>query len=129
MDKRRGSVHNTGCQYRSRIMRRAVPAAAVLLAAGIMISLGAEEKRRPPPPVKAPPQKATAAQLAADAERAIAFMAKEVAQCKDKSLNLDNVRQQPFFSALRKTEEVVASIQEKMEKRDLSFFESVNEGT
>src|SRR5204862_1386429 len=61
--------------------------------------------------------------------RAIAFMAKEVAQCKDKSLNLENVRQQPFFSALRKTEEVVASIREKMEKHDLSFFESVNEGT
>src|SRR5207237_743733 len=48
---------------------------------------------------------------------------------KDKSLDMDNVRQQPFFSALHKTQEVVASIQEKMQKHDLSFFESVNDGT
>jgi hypothetical protein len=102
--------------------------AAAILVAGIMTGLRAEERKKTPPQ-KPAPQKATAAQLASDAERAIAFMAREVKDSQDKSINLDNIRQQPFFSALRKTEEVVVKIQEQLDSHDVSFFETVNEGT
>jgi len=98
---------------------------AALLAAGLLIGARAEEKKRP----AAPPQKATAEQLATDAEKAIAYIAKEIKESKDKSLDPKNVRQQPFFSALKKTEEIVVKIQAQLKAHDLEFFETVNDAT
>ncbi|HLX63890.1 MAG TPA: hypothetical protein VKX17_21645 [Planctomycetota bacterium] len=98
--------------------------AAVVLAAGIMLSPRAEEKKKPPAP-----QKATAEQLLDDAEKAIAFIAKEIHDSKDKSLDLKSVRQQPFFSALKKTEDITVKIKSQLKDHDLKFFNSVNDST
>ncbi len=97
----------------------------VCMAVPSAFSVRAGEAAKPAPV----PQKATAAQLIEDAKRALALIAKTAKESNDKSLDLKNVRQQPFWSALKKTEESVAHLEAQLKTHDLSFFSAVNSST
>lgn len=97
----------------------------VFLIVSSTISLRAGEVAKPSPV----PQKATAAQLIEDAKRALAVIAKAAKESTDKSLDLKNVRQQPFWSALKTTEESVMHLEAQLKTRNLSFFNAVNSST
>lgn len=76
-----------------------------------------------------PPQKATAEQLLLDAVRAIAFIGKTAMECKDKSLDQKNPRQQPFWTALKKIEETTKLAKAQLKSRDSKFFTSLSDNT
>ncbi len=90
-----------------------------------VVSFGAEDPKKAPPP----PQKATAAQLIVDAERALGLIGKAVKDSTDKSIDLKSVKQQPFWSALKKTDEALENIQSQLSEHDPAFFDALNAST
>ncbi len=94
---------------------------AILLTTGVASAL--ETKPTPPP------RKVTAAQFIEDAKHALALIGRTTQECTDKSLDPKTIRQQPFWSALKETEEEVVLLESRLKKHDVSFFEALNAST
>ncbi|MEI6236033.1 MAG: hypothetical protein WCT04_23505 [Planctomycetota bacterium] len=102
---------------------------ALLLSAMIAVCISASVTALESKPVSLTPQKATALQLVTDAKRAIALIGKTVKECSDNSLDLKSIRQQPFWSALKRTDDVIKVIEAKLKTHDLAFFEAITIST
>lgn len=99
-----------------------------LASSGGMV-FGEELKAVLTPQKTAAARKATAEQLIGDAEKATAFLAKTLKDSADKTLDAKNVKQQPFWAALKRTSVTLEKIKTQLKARDPRFFETLNEGT
>lgn len=92
-----------------------------LLAVATLVTIGQESKPAPRP------QKSTAETLIADAEHALASIAKAAKDAK--VFDPKNVRQQPFWAAVKQADETLNSVKAQLKSRDPKFFDSLNDAT